>query len=76
LSGRNAFEKYDPKRAKALVDYFEYARDNDPVPFLHHHQSAGRQVEGIGSPCPACPSSHGGCDVRIAQTPDGPKPAF
>lgn len=27
--GRRVFEKYDPKRAKALVDYFEYARDND-----------------------------------------------
>ncbi len=27
--GRKVFEKYDPKRAKALVDYFEYARDND-----------------------------------------------
>jgi 4-hydroxyphenylacetate 3-monooxygenase len=27
--GRNVFEKYDPKRAKALVDYFEYARDSD-----------------------------------------------
>jgi 4-hydroxyphenylacetate 3-monooxygenase len=27
--GRKVFEKYDPKRAKALVDYFEYACDND-----------------------------------------------
>ena len=27
--GRKVFEKYDPARAKALVDYFEYARDND-----------------------------------------------
>jgi len=27
--GRSVFEKYDPKRARALVDYFEYARDND-----------------------------------------------
>lgn len=27
--GRKVFEKYDPKRAKALVNYFEYARDND-----------------------------------------------
>ena len=27
--GRKVFEKHDPKRAKALVDYFEYARDND-----------------------------------------------
>jgi 4-hydroxyphenylacetate 3-monooxygenase len=27
--GRKVFEKYDTKRAKALVDYFEYARDND-----------------------------------------------
>lgn len=27
--GRSVFENYDPKRAKALCDYFEYARDND-----------------------------------------------
>jgi 4-hydroxyphenylacetate 3-monooxygenase len=27
--GRKVFEKYDPKRAKALADYFQYARDND-----------------------------------------------
>lgn len=27
--GRRVFEKHDPKRAKALRDYFEYARDND-----------------------------------------------
>lgn len=27
--GRKVFENYDPKRAKALADYFEYARDND-----------------------------------------------
>jgi len=27
--GRKAFEKHGPKRAKALADYFTYARDND-----------------------------------------------
>lgn len=27
--GRKIFEKYDPKRAKALVDYYHYARDQD-----------------------------------------------
>jgi 4-hydroxyphenylacetate 3-monooxygenase len=27
--GRKVFEKNDPKRARALADYFEYARDND-----------------------------------------------
>lgn len=27
--GRKVFEKYDSRRAKALADYFEYARDND-----------------------------------------------
>lgn len=27
--GRKVFEKYDTKRAKALADYFQYARDND-----------------------------------------------
>lgn len=27
--GRKVFEKHDPKRAKVLCDYFEYARDND-----------------------------------------------
>jgi 4-hydroxyphenylacetate 3-monooxygenase len=27
--GRKIFEKYDPKRAKALTDYYHYARDND-----------------------------------------------
>jgi 4-hydroxyphenylacetate 3-monooxygenase len=27
--GRDVFEAYDPARAKALADYYEYARDND-----------------------------------------------
>ncbi|MDK3018862.1 4-hydroxyphenylacetate 3-hydroxylase family protein [Pseudodonghicola flavimaris] len=27
--GREVFEDYDPKRAKALSDYYEYARDNE-----------------------------------------------
>jgi 4-hydroxyphenylacetate 3-monooxygenase len=27
--GLKVFERYDPKRAKALADYFRYARDND-----------------------------------------------
>ncbi len=29
VMGRKVFERYDTRRAKALVDYFEYARDND-----------------------------------------------
>jgi 4-hydroxyphenylacetate 3-monooxygenase len=29
VMGRKAFEKYGPKRAQALVDYFTYARDSD-----------------------------------------------
>ncbi|MFO1085906.1 MAG: 4-hydroxyphenylacetate 3-hydroxylase N-terminal domain-containing protein [Reyranellaceae bacterium] len=29
MMGRAVFERDDPKRAKALADYFQYARDND-----------------------------------------------
>jgi 4-hydroxyphenylacetate 3-monooxygenase len=29
VMGRKVFQQYEPKRAKALCDYFEYARDND-----------------------------------------------
>jgi len=49
--GRKVFEKYDSKRAKALVDYFEYARDNDLyLSYVIINPQADRSKSTAGQP--------------------------
>ena len=43
--GLDVFEAYDGARARALADYYRYARDQRPLPDLRHHQPAGRPLE-------------------------------
>ena len=46
--GIEVFRKHSAERAKALADYFDYARSNDLFPHLRDHQSAGRARQGLG----------------------------
>jgi 4-hydroxyphenylacetate 3-monooxygenase len=54
VMGLDVFERYDPKRAKALWDYYEYARDRDLYltyvivnPQADRGKDPGQQAEGL-----------------------------
>ena len=47
--GIEVFRRHGAARAKALADYFDYARHNDLLPHLRHHQSAGRPLARTGA---------------------------
>ena len=43
--GLGMFEAHDKDRAKAFLDYYVYARDNDLFLDLRHHEPAGRPFQ-------------------------------
>ncbi|CAB5695072.1 4-hydroxyphenylacetate 3-monooxygenase oxygenase component [Delftia tsuruhatensis] len=54
VMGLDVFERYDPRRAKALQGYYEYARDNDLYltyvivnPQADRGKDAGQQADGL-----------------------------